>query len=143
MNGPRDHARMLLRKAANDLIAADATPRTGQAHDTVCFHAQQAAEKSLKALLAAHDVCYPWTHDLLELLALVVPRWPAVADLSDEVEGLTLYAVTIRHDESEDPTPDDAQAAFRVASLLQGLAERLVTDASDADSLPRGDDSRT
>ena len=58
MKAPLDHAKALLKKAANDLIAAEAIL------DTVCFHAQQAVEKSLKAILAFHDVSYPWRHDL-------------------------------------------------------------------------------
>ena len=62
MKSPRDHALGLLRKAANDLVAARATLTTGQALDTVCFHAQQAAEKSLKSLLALKDIVYPWRH---------------------------------------------------------------------------------
>jgi HEPN domain-containing protein len=44
MKTPSDHAQMLLQKAANDLVAARATLATGEALDTVCFHAQQAVE---------------------------------------------------------------------------------------------------
>lgn len=55
----RDHALQLLNKANNDLIAANATLLTGYAFDTVCFHSQQAVEKSLKAALALHDINYP------------------------------------------------------------------------------------
>jgi len=76
MKGPLEHARGLLEKAAHDLIAAKATIATGKALDTVCFHAQQAAEKSLKALLALEDVVYPWRHDLGELVALTKPHSP-------------------------------------------------------------------
>jgi HEPN domain-containing protein len=36
-----------------------------------CFHAQQAAEKALKAALVAADTPFPRTHDLLALFALV------------------------------------------------------------------------
>ena len=70
---PSDHARALLKKAANDLTAARATLSTGQALDTVCFHGQQCVEKSLKAVLALHEVVYPWRHDLGELLELIRP----------------------------------------------------------------------
>lgn len=60
MKSPRDLALALLEKAAHDLVAARATIATGDAMDTVCFHAQQAVEKDLKALLALKDVEYPW-----------------------------------------------------------------------------------
>ncbi len=140
MSGPLDHARVLLRKAANDLTAAGATLPTGAALDTVCFHAQQASEKSLKALLAVHDVCYPWTHDLLELLPAVVERWPAVAAFSGDLERLTLYAATVRYDESADPELVDAEEALGIARRLHELAQRLVTASTGAGpAVPRDD----
>ena len=70
MSTSSDNARGLLQKAEHDLIAAQATLATERASDTVCFHAQQAVEKSLKAALALHDIEYPWTHNLGELLKL-------------------------------------------------------------------------
>ncbi len=78
MKSPRDHALALLKKAANDLVAARATLATGEALDTVSFHAQQAVEKSLKSILALWEVEYPWRHDLGELLELVKPLVPEV-----------------------------------------------------------------
>lgn len=53
-----DHARELLRKAYNDLIAARAILATGEALDTVYFHAQQAVEKAsrLFSLCTTHRI---------------------------------------------------------------------------------------
>jgi HEPN domain-containing protein len=42
-------------------------------HDAVCFHAQQCIEKYLKARLQEAGVRFPRTHDLEELLDLVIP----------------------------------------------------------------------
>ena len=50
MSAASEHARVLLGKATNDLIAAHAILSTGQALDTVCFHTQQAVEKALIAV---------------------------------------------------------------------------------------------
>ena len=36
--------------------------------NTACFHAQQAVEKSLKALLTSWGIAFPKTHDLTRLL---------------------------------------------------------------------------
>jgi len=59
MKRPSDLAAQLLRKACNDLAAARIGLEHGAPLDTVCFHVQQAAEKMLKAALAAKDVDYP------------------------------------------------------------------------------------
>ncbi|MEW6356519.1 MAG: HEPN domain-containing protein [Planctomycetota bacterium] len=93
MKSPRDHALALLEKAEHDLVAAEATIATGQALDVVCFHAQQAAEKSLKAILALMDVEYPWKHDMGELVALVAPHATEIAPLADALIAMSPYAV--------------------------------------------------
>jgi HEPN domain-containing protein len=128
MRSPRDHARALLGKAASDLVAAEATIATRQALDTVCFHAQQAAEKSLKALLALRDVEYPWRHDLAELLAAVKPLFPEVAPLEDGLVSLSPYAVEIRYGDAMVPDLKEASAALDVARQMHELAERLVEE---------------
>lgn len=84
-----DHARELLRKACNDLIAARAILATGEALDTVCFHAQQAVEKSLKAVLALHDTSYPRRHDLAELMELVKPVAVELAPYEYDITNMT------------------------------------------------------
>ncbi len=55
-----------IRGALNNVIAAD------PAWDVVCFHAQQAAEKYLKAFLVARSESPPRTHDLGALLGLCI-----------------------------------------------------------------------
>jgi HEPN domain-containing protein len=62
-NSGQDLARQLLRKADNDLTGAGIGLENGAPLDTVCFHIQQAAEKLLKAALAARDIEYPFTHE--------------------------------------------------------------------------------
>ena len=59
MKGPLDRARELLDLAQEDLIAGSAILATGQAMRAACFHAQQAAEKSIMGLLSARDLTYP------------------------------------------------------------------------------------
>ena len=126
MKRARDHALLLLRKANNDLIAAQATLRTGQALDTVCFHAQQAAEKSLKAILALYVVEYPWRHDMSELLALARPRVPEVEPFEGPILRMTPYAVTVRYDEEFEPTLDEATEALEIAQRFHQLSSAVV-----------------
>jgi HEPN domain-containing protein len=126
MKRPLDQAEALLRKAANDLIAADVTLATERALDTVCFHAQQAAEKSLKAILALHDISYPWRHDLGELLDLVAPLAPELAPYADRIVALTPYAVATRYDTEFSPELAEAERAFGVAVDVFDLCSQLA-----------------
>ena len=126
MNGPREHALGLLEKAAHDLIAAQATLATGRALDTVCFHAQQAAEKSLKAALALGDVVFPWTHDIAELVVLAKPHCPALAELENALASLSPYAVQVRYVNAMDPGIEEARQALETAKRVHALVEQFV-----------------
>ena len=126
MRAPLDHAQALLRKAANDIVAARATLATGEAFDAVCFHAQQAVEKSLKAVLALHDVEYPWRHDLGELIELVKPLVPGIAPYEDRMIGLTPFAVEIRYDAEFEPSYDQANEALRTAIEVHQMISALI-----------------
>ena len=59
-----------LRKADSDLTSASLCVEREQALDTACFHAQQAAEKWLKAYLTAYGVALPFVHNLEKLIEL-------------------------------------------------------------------------
>ncbi|MCH7919555.1 MAG: HEPN domain-containing protein [Planctomycetes bacterium] len=126
MRSPRDHAQMLLDKAANDLVAARATVATGEALDTVCFHAQQAVEKSLKALLALKDVEFPWHHDLGELLILVQSHYQNLSMPEDGLLSLTPYAVQMRYDDHWIPEIEETQQALNLAEEVHAQVRRIV-----------------
>jgi HEPN domain-containing protein len=61
------------------------------------FHAQQAAEKLLKAALVWHQVEFPKTHDIDRLTDLVETVDPDLADRVREASSLTPYAVETRY----------------------------------------------
>lgn len=66
-------------------------------YTSVCFHAQQAAEKYMKALLVARGVVPPRTHDLLQLNALSAKAGADLSDIDRECELLGQYAVEPRY----------------------------------------------
>lgn len=69
---PLDEADRWLRLAHEDMLTAGTVlEHQDTALRTVGFLAQQAAEKALKAALAAHDLRVPKTHSLAELAALL------------------------------------------------------------------------
>lgn len=65
--------------------------------DAVCFHAQQCAEKYLKARLVMSGVSFRKSHDLLYLLELVLKIEPSWKFLHDSLFKLTTFAVAIRY----------------------------------------------
>ena len=129
MNDKASHARQWLAKADSDLTASRHLLDGGGPYDAVCFHAQQAAEKALKAWSAIADVPIPRTHNLedLQALCLALPQMaPAsgleVLDLSD----LTPFAVAARYDIEFWPERVEADAAVAIASRVYAAVARIV-----------------
>jgi HEPN domain-containing protein len=97
--------------------------------EQICFHAQQAVEKALKAVLIFHGVDFPLTHDLRELVeTLVVAEGQLPAELS-EADTLTPYAVETRYPGFwGDVTEVDVDEALRVAAFaVDWAANRIET----------------
>lgn len=84
--------------------------------DVVCFHAQQAAEKHIKAYLLAREIDFPFVHDLERLLDLCIQCDPSFSELLGLALQLTPYAVGTRYE----PTfwPDEATAREAVEDAL-------------------------
>lgn len=66
-------------------------------YDDVCYHAQQCAEKYLKARLTEAVVYFPKTHNLRELLSLALPLEPGWDILLPALLVLNPYAVEFRY----------------------------------------------
>ncbi len=60
-----------LRHAYSDLALARTTPLPPILFEDLCFHAQQAAEKAIKAILVAYNIPVPRTHNLRTLFDLL------------------------------------------------------------------------
>ena len=67
-------------KAESDITTAQREFRARKSpnYDDACFHAQQCAEKYLKARLQEDDVSFTRTHNLMALLDLLLPLEPSV-----------------------------------------------------------------
>jgi HEPN domain-containing protein len=66
-------------------------------HDLVCFCCQQAAEKYLKAVLNEQGLMVPRTHDLEDLLSLLLPSHPELGALRRGLKFLIQFAVDARY----------------------------------------------
>lgn len=91
-------------KAAHDLKNAENTLATLSDSecplDTVCFHAQQCAEKSLKSYLTFRQIPFEKTHDLGQLLDHC-RETPELAQGLGQIERLSRYAADSRYPGSE------------------------------------------
>jgi len=124
-----EDARAWLAKAAVDLRAADLELN---AHDVallgdVTFHAQQAAEKALKALLAWHDRPFRKTHSIEVLGQACAAIAPDLTAVIDPAVPLTEYAWKYRYPgEMTEPTREEAESTVQVARALVEAVEGLL-----------------
>jgi HEPN domain-containing protein len=121
----RDLARQRPKKAASDLLVCEQLTRPeGAFSEAVAFHAQQAAEKSLKALLVWRQVEFPKTHDLERLLELAGEGDEALAESLRDAPELTPYGVEYRYP-GEYP-PVTGQAAASSVAIARTVYDEVV-----------------
>lgn len=80
--------------------------------NSVCFHAQQCAEKYLKARLEEAGLPVPKTHDLEVLLQRLVPVEPLWSALLPAAQNLTDFAVDFRYP-GDNATRAEAQLSLK------------------------------
>ena len=93
--------------------------------EMVCFLAQQAAEKSIKAVLLAHRISFPFTHNLGVLLDLL-PAAVTVPPEVDQAATLSAYAVLSRYPGMATPNDADTAEALRLAQSVVAWAEDVL-----------------
>jgi len=117
-----------LRRARSNLIRAS-TPLSGVYLEDLCFDAQQAAEKAIKAVLIARGIPYPYVHDLADLLTVAARNGVNAPEDVQEAARLTRFAVGSRYPGIEEPVTDDEhRAAVAMAQIVVDWAERQVND---------------
>jgi len=130
MNRSHEYGRTLLQKARDDAwvlqrLAGDRdTPPW-----TLGFHAQQAAEKAVKAVLSVAGAEYPKTHDLQRLLNLAAEAGVALPPDAAELPRLTPFGATLRYDETPEMAGGevlDRRWAIEVVRRTIQWAEALV-----------------
>ncbi len=117
MNTPE--AKRWLIYAQSDLDAAQVLMQSHEAYPRqICFLAQQAAEKSLKAILVLLELKFPYTHDLDHLREIIPPGW-RVKDAFPKLYALSIWAIDARYpDDMPDVVEADAQEALQLAKAI-------------------------
>ncbi len=119
-----------VRKAEHDLTNAENTFLMDDdtcPFDTVCFHAQQCAEKYLKAFLTFRGIPSAKSHDLNLLLRKLDDR--ELKEEIGDISGLIPYATNVRYPGiGEDETREQAEEAIALAHIVrQSVRKRLKT----------------
>ena len=122
-NGSPDH---WLRYAQADLdLARVPLPKRGM-YELLCFLVQQAAEKSIKAVLVSAGVEFPRTHDLQALVDLLPAKIHRSTALN-VVARLTAYAVSSCYPGEEEPvTEEEYREALQLAEAVVAWAEAYL-----------------
>ncbi len=104
-----------MRFAREDLSTAEALIEQDKPARQACFHAQQAAEKAVKAALIFLQVDFPYRHDLDYLRALLPDGWPLKENPPD-LAGLTAWAIRGRYPgDLQEATEEQARTAAEQA----------------------------
>ena len=127
---PPDDPREWIRRAKSNLALS------GTIHEDVdfadlCFDAQQAAEKAIKAVFIHRNETFPFSHDLEKLLRLLEGNGLKVPQYVHVAKELTRFAHVTRYPGLADPvTKRTHRRAVRIAEAVLRWAERHVEAAA-------------
>lgn len=114
-------------KAEGDTITArrELRARISPNYDAACFHAQQTAEKYLKAFLQENGANIPKTHQLVDLLGLCIKIDKTNQTLYSYVMILEGYAVKFRYP-GESAEKWEAKEAYQATqNVRQAIRAKL------------------
>jgi HEPN domain-containing protein len=119
---------VLSRKAHGDAkVLRLLAPNDEIGDDAVGFHAQQAIEKWLKAVIASRGEDFEFTHDLHRLAMLASHGTGELPFDVDPVLTLTQYAVPLRYEDLLDAEPLDREATV---ALVEQVGQRAAAQLS-------------
>jgi HEPN domain-containing protein len=117
-----------LRRAKSNLTLAS-QPKLEQVYwEDLCFEAQQAAEKAIKAVLLSKGVRFRFVHDIAELLTLLEQNSVTAPETVRAAAALTDYSVESRYPGPFEPvTESEFIEALRIARSVVSWAEAQIS----------------
>ncbi len=117
-----------LRRAKGNLARAKQSKPKEAFWEDLCFDAQQAAEKAVKAVLRFHRFDFPKTHDLRQLFTLLDSKGKAVPGEIWDAVDLADYAVETRYPgPAEAVTKKEYGEAVVLAQKVIKWAKKIIT----------------
>jgi HEPN domain-containing protein len=125
-----DDPREWLNRARSNLALAKANIAPDTYLEDLCFEAQQAAEKAIKALLIKRGIAFPYVHDLARLMTLLEQAGEQIPATVREAEALTRYATATRYPGLAEPVTEKEyrQAVAAAESVLSWVDSRLRSE---------------
>ena len=117
-----------LARAKSNLFMAKSAKVEEIFWEDLCFNAQQAAEKSLKAVLQYRQIPFRYVHDLEELITTLENHKVVVPQNVKDAEVLSQYAFATRYPgDLEEVTEEEYHRAIALAEQVVHWAESLLT----------------
>ncbi|MEQ1552745.1 MAG: HEPN domain-containing protein [Ferruginibacter sp.] len=109
------------KKAESDLLTIKLIITAKDApFEICCFHAQQAAEKYLKAFLTAHNIQFLKTHQLFLLVKICASKNSVFLEILPNAKKIEIYGVSSSYsDDIDDLTFEDAKEAYANAIAIK------------------------
>ena len=122
-------ARVIATNAERDAVAVEKmAPDPELADEVVGLHAQQAAEKYLKAVLAHRGITYRRVHSITYLLGLLEDHDVPAPPRAPELETLTPWAPQARYDHDTEGATLDREAAVELVGAVREWAGAELSD---------------
>lgn len=97
--------------------------------EDLCYQAQQAGEKAIKAVFIVHGIAFPYIHDITALLTRLEQEGVVVPDEIRKASVLSLYATQTRYPGIEPPlTEEEYKKAVLIADVVVRWAARITND---------------
>jgi HEPN domain-containing protein len=124
---PPDDPRQWINRARSNLVRAQAM-LPGVYLEDLCFDAQPAAEKAIKAVLIARGAVFPPIHDLAGLLTILGQNNEAIPPAIADAARLTRFAVSTRYPSVAEPvTTEEHQRAVAIAAAVVRWADGRIS----------------
>jgi HEPN domain-containing protein len=127
LKNPTDPQTWLSRAKGNLNLAEKGGRLRGVLLEDLCFNAQQAAEKALKAVCLAQGMDIPKTHSLIHLMDLLEANGLEIPQNVRDADILTQYAVQSRYPSIlEEITKSEYKEALNLAANVVFWAEKIT-----------------
>ena len=121
-----DDPREWMNRARSNLLRAKNRIPDAYLED-LCFDAQQAAKKAIKAVMIAREIDFPYVHDLGSLLALLDEHGETIPEAIRTALSLTTYATTTRYPNAGNPVEErEYREAIAIAEAVVRWAEERL-----------------